>query len=598
MKNITLSVVLALFFLFPFRFYANSPDCGPVIEKLARGKKQVDLSSNPVALITAEEALVKTGPIYKRWDSDLQTSVYSSMAEPNKDGSVPLVDKNAKAVLIFFHGSGTAKASGKNFAENMNVLRPAGIAGVSLDLPFHGENKGSISLNNMDNFMKWINQFVTKVKKEANSSGKKIPIYMVGHSFGPSVIQEYIERYPKDVDDFLLMSPAGDFHPALKYTYEKITVPGEKYLGGEPVIENAAGGEWAGQLEGQFTWHTRPPFSTRPGKMLIGALDEWWPGNKELAQKVGVEQPFEFKEPLEYMQKKYPKMDITVVPNYGHMIFEATAPNGRNLIREKIFDMLGVAEKDRTPPGVPVSPREKIALLYQTSPLFREWLGARYPHSFDNDIRSNGVLADWENVKYQAWRKVLERISEEHPDFAKARGFSLAIAKQKATGKVPVQDPVTTKLQYDLVGFLSGNDVQKSEILSKPDTEYPKPLKLQPSSYDKGWAPIKSGATGPLLKDLFLEKINAKGASKITTTSAGEGLVKVSYEVEGKNYENTLLDYTPQQVESIVNDLYVQAYEINNYANPGDTVEIVRNGIKWKFAAKDKHNVTSLQISQ
>ena len=47
---------------------------------------------------------------------------------------------------------------------------------------------------------------VKKVKKEADATGKKIPIYMIGHSFGPSVIQEYVERYPKDVEDFLLYS--------------------------------------------------------------------------------------------------------------------------------------------------------------------------------------------------------------------------------------------------------------------------------------------------------------------------------------------------------------------------------------------------------
>ena len=302
-----------------------------------------------------------------------------TIAEPLKDGSVPLVDKNAKGVVIFFHGSGTAKASGKNFKDTQNILRPFGIAGVSLDLPFHGENKGSEALKNMDNFMEWIHKFVQKVKKDADRTGKKIPIYMMGHSFGPSVIQEYVERYPNDIADFLLMSPAGDFHPALKYTYEKITTPGEKFMGGEPVIPNEAGGEWAGQLDGQFTWDKKKPFDRVPGRMLIGEQDEWWPGNKELAQKVGIAQPYEFKEPLEAYQKKYPRMRITTIPDVGHMLFEAKTKDGKNIVRESILDLVGIPEKNRNPEGVSLSPGEKVALLNQTSPTFKEWLGVDPP---------------------------------------------------------------------------------------------------------------------------------------------------------------------------------------------------------------------------
>ena len=565
--------------------------------KLAVQARDKNLASDPVALLTAEEGLIKSGPIFKRWDPELATSIYSTVAEPRKDGSVPWVPKNAKAVVIFLHGSGTAKASGKNFAENQNILRPAGIAGISLDLPFHGDNKGSEKLKNMDGFMDWMHQFVEKVKKEADATGKKIPIYMMGHSFGPGVIQEYVERYPKDLKDFLLMSPAGDFHPALKYTYEKITTPGEKFLEGEPIVENAAGGEWAGQLDGQFTWPKRGPFDRMPGRMLIGELDEWWPGNKELARKVGVEQPYEFNQPLEYFRKKYPGMKITTIPNVGHMLFNATAANGRNLVRESIFDMVGIPETDRNPPGVPVSPSERIALLYQSSPVFRQWIGNRYPYSFRDEFRVNGVLKDWENAKYQAWRSVLERLSQEHPEFARSRGYSLAIAQQKASAKEPNLDAVTKKLQHDLVSYLTGTEKQKADILAQPDSEIPKPLKLQASAVDKGWAPTKSGATGPVTLASFLEKIKAKGATKIESTSLESKGVRLSYEVEGKQYENYVLDYSPQELEKKVYELYLKAYERNHFAAPGDTIEILDEGILWKFSAKDKANVTMLQVS-
>jgi len=597
MKISMLFLGLGLFFLHSFPIFSAPSECSKVVLKLYPEKAQRDLSQDPVRLITAEEGLIKSGPIFKRWDEELETSVYSTIAEPRKDGSVPWVFKNAKAVLIFFHGSGTAKASGKNFAENQNILRPMGISGVSLDLPFHGENKGSEKLRNMDNFMNWINQFVKKVRSEADQAGKNIPVYMMGHSSGPSVIQEYVERYPKDITDFLLMSPAGDFHPALKYTYEKITTPGEKFLEGEPVIENAAGGEWAGGLEGQFTWHKRNPFDRIPGRMLIGEKDEWWPGNKDLAAKVGVEQPYEFDQPLKYFQKKYPKMQITTIPGVGHMLFEAQTPKGENLVRKSILDMIGIPEKDRNPPGVGVSPGEKIALLYTTSPLFREWIGNRYNHSFSDSKRTEGVLKDWEKSKLDAWKKVLERISTEFPEFARARGFSVASATARTKLIDPSLDGAGAKLQQDLVSYLTGDAKQKVEILSRKDPETPKAVKVQPALLEKGWAPTKNGATGPLIRNLFEQKIKEKGATNIEANTVGHRIVKLSYEVEGMKYENLLLDYTEPELQKKINELYLKAFENNSFYPPGDIIEVLDEGVRWRFSAKDKSTVTNLQFS-
>jgi len=596
MKLNSLTLSVGFFLVVGFSALSAPIDCKKMISGLSPLRAQRDLSRDPVALITAEDGLIKSGPIFKRWDEELQTSIYTTIAEPKKDGTVPWVFKDAKAVLIFFHGSGTAKASGKNFAENQNILRPFGVAGVSLDLPFHGDNKGSEKLKNMDQFMDWINQFVIKVRKESDQTGKKIPLYMMGHSFGPSVIQEYVERYPKEITDFLLMSPAGDFHPALKYTYEKITTPGEKYLEGDPVIENAAGGEWAGSLEGQFTWHKKGAFDKIPGRMLIGEKDEWWPGNKELAAKVGVAQPFEFEQPLKYLEKKYPKMRITTIPGVGHMLFEAQDAKGENFVRKSILDMLGVPDKDRNPPGVGITPGEKIALLYQTSPLFRDWLGNRYVHTFSNPKRVEGVLKDWEKSKLDAWRQVLERMPGEFPDFVRARGFSVASATARTKLNDPSLDGAGAKLQQDLLIYLTGDNKQKSEILTKKDPETPKTVRVQQALLDKGWAPTKSGATGPLIRELFEKKITEKGATNIQASPAGHRVIKLSYEVEGTKFENLLLDYTEAELQTKVNELYIKAFENNNFNPPGDIIEVLDEGVRWKFSAKDKSTVTNLQF--
>lgn len=584
------------------RLQANQPsslNCAQdILPKLSRAQSARDLSRDPAALISAEDSLIKRGHIFKRWDPELETMIYSTMAEPRKDGSVPLVSKDAKAVVIFFHGSGTAKASGNNFKENQNILRPFGIAGISFDLPFHGENKGSEKLKKIEPFMEWVHQLVTKVKSEAKRNGKPIPIYMMGHSFGPGIIQEYVERYPNDLTDFLLMSPSGDFHPALKYTYEKITTPGEKYLGGEPIVENEAGGEWAGEIEGQFTWAKKKPFDRIAGKMLIGEQDEWWPGNKELARKVGVPQPFEFSEPLAAFQKKYPRMAITTIPGVGHMLFEAQASNGRNLVRETLLDMIGVPEKDRTPPGVSITPSERIALLYNESPVFRNWLGAKYDHTFRDPDRAARVLQDWEKSKWAGWREILSRLPEEHPEFYKARGYSSALALQTTKLHEPTLDSVTKALQQELASYLQGNAKLKSEILSRPDPEKPKPLKVASTFLEKGWAPTKTGAVGPLIKDKFLEEIRKREAIDLTETPLGFGLVSLRYQIKGQTYESIVLDYSEAQLNQKLNELYLRAHEINNFVRPGDTIDLVDGGLKWKFSAKDRTIVTNVQVSQ
>jgi pimeloyl-ACP methyl ester carboxylesterase len=601
MKNNLSFLILGLFLFTQSALYSASKfDCTEDLSKLvSQGKVKKDLSQNPVELFTSENTFKERGAVYKRWDPELNTSIYSTIAEPRHDGSVPLIPKNAKAIMIFFHGSGTAKSSGKNFIENMNVLRPTGIAGISVDLPFHADNKGSEKLKKMDSFMAWVHQLVEKVKTESKETGKKLPIYMAGHSFGPGVIQEYLERYPNDIEGALLLSPAGDFHPAMKYTYENITVPGEKFMGGEPVIENPEGGDWAGQLDSQFTWQKRPPLKSKTKiQAVIGALDEWWPGNKELAAKVGVSQPYQFDEPLEFLKNKYPNAEFSILPGVGHMLFGANAENGRNLIREKIFDLVGIPESERTPAGVGITPAQKVALLYQSSPVFRDWLGNKYPHSFEDEFRTAGVLREWEKTKFEGWKKILDRLASEHPELALARPFSVALAKEKAhkAGKDTSLDEVSMKLQKDLLTYLAGNPKEKEALLSSRDPETPAPVSIPSNTLQKNWEATKSGAIGPMTRNLFEQQLEKLGASDVTASPAGPQMIRLRYKVKDSSYESVVLDYSPKQLEAKVNDLYLKAFINHHYGNPGENIEIKDEGLVWKFTVKGG-KVLALQVT-
>ncbi len=98
----------------------------------------------------------------QKWETQVY---YTSTGLPNHLGKAPLVDPNAKAVYIFFHGSGTMKSSGKNFIGNMNALSKLGYAALSFDMPFHANGPRRSEMERADVFMEWIKEIVTEVKK-------------------------------------------------------------------------------------------------------------------------------------------------------------------------------------------------------------------------------------------------------------------------------------------------------------------------------------------------------------------------------------------------------------------------------------------------
>ncbi|MBM4303909.1 MAG: hypothetical protein FJ112_06235 [Deltaproteobacteria bacterium] len=84
----------------------------------------------------------------------------------------------------------------------------------------------------------------------------------------------------------------------------------------------------------------------------------------------------------------------------------------------------------------------------------------------------------------------------------------------------------------------------------------------------------------------------------MTETPLGSGLVSLRYQIKGQTYESIVLDYSEAQLNQKLNELYLRAHEINNFVRPGDTIDLVDGGLKWKFSAKDRTTVTNVQVSQ
>jgi pimeloyl-ACP methyl ester carboxylesterase len=278
----------------------------------------------------------KMGQVTSYYDRKLETRVfYTSTAMPNSKGEIPIVDPESPAVVVFFHGSGTMNSGGVNFVHNMNKLANIGYSAISFDMPFHAEGPIRDQMNDAERFMRWIDSVI----KIARDSGK--PVYLVGHSFGPEVIAEYLYRYPFGASGAALISPAA-FNKTLQEWYRTHT--SKMKFGGE-VPENTLGGEWADRISQKFSWNRKDglgdPTTINPDlkiEVLSGDREEYVPGpvggknrtptGPNTYDLKGAIQPF------------FRGANIVIEPGAGHYLFDAVGADGQNVVSKTIYSLL------------------------------------------------------------------------------------------------------------------------------------------------------------------------------------------------------------------------------------------------------------------
>lgn len=318
-----------------------------------------------------------TGSMQSKYDRRYQTRFYfSGTAVPDRNGSIQMVDPQAKAVYVFFHGSGTMKSSGRNFAGMMNTLGQMGYSAISFDHPFHMEGPRAEAFYNSDYYMKWLNQIVSEIRAQAGDK----PIYMVGHSFGPDVIAEYLTRHPQAVQGAVLISPAG-FDSVLSRWYDRHT---SKMKFGGDVAENTLAGQWAGVVSQQFRWNktngAQDPTIANPSlrlRVLSGDREEYVPsplgGN-------GLPSGPNTYDLGKAIRKHLRNAQVTIEPGIGHYIFDHRDAQGRNAVMREVLALDG-ADAGRISETVKEianarqkPPVEQIAFNYATDRIFQAWV--------------------------------------------------------------------------------------------------------------------------------------------------------------------------------------------------------------------------------
>jgi len=600
---------------------ANTP-CSELHKKVGLSLAAERLARDPIALLKGRDTTISEGLLVRRWNDRLKTTFYHTASEPDRLGNMPLVDPDAKAVAIFFHGSGTAKSSGRNFIHNMNWLAQQGISGVAVDLPFHASNKGEARLNNKAEFMKWLREVVAEVKK----SGK--PVYLVGHSFGPEIALQFASEFPKDLKGggLFLISGAWGKSPSHEWMYENVTTPGMEHIGGDTKVEdNPAGGDWAGKMAEQSDWHIRGIPSDVRVKLVLGEKDEWWPphgpegkklprgvnrvipegpypnqmGNEGLVKKLKVEPPHTFDESLKWTQEKIPQIEIDVVEGYGHFIFDSRDKRGGPLLNRLLLDFAGV-EHSKTAEQNKKTARLEARVLLENNQVFRDWIGEKnIPKILGDEKTAERVLSQWKSLEFLAWKEALSKLKETDPEYFEQRKYW--ISKEVAAMPADAADFFRRGWNANelLADFKRYREAKDSGQQIKLSADPQRPVLPALSSSLLGEKAQTTPYGGSLLASEFSRGLGEKGAIR-NSESLPSGLKKIIYDSAGKEGRIWYaLDFdSPEKVEAFLKRAYEKAYEDNGNLPPKDNWSATIDGIRVSGTTRLDHKTKTYRLEK
>ncbi|HWU44430.1 MAG TPA: alpha/beta fold hydrolase [Bdellovibrio sp.] len=414
----------------PIAGMASAPLCADIFSQDTRIKTapKVDFYDDRLFIETMQrnESMSQVATFFsEKYDTQMY---YTNTAMPNAKGEVPLVDPNSRGVIIIAHGSGTMKSSGRNFVGIMNTAANMGFSAISFDMPHHANGPVSEKFDNAFYYMEWLRSIVLEAKK----AGK--PVYLVGHSFGPDVILEYISRYPYDVQGALALSPAA-FNKVLQDWYDNYTT---KMDFGGAVAQNDAGGQWAFKVSQQFNWskgRLADPTVINPNlvlRILSGDHEEYVPApvggpkNTPIAPNT-----YDIAAPLRQL---FHNATVTVEKGIGHYLFDHVDATGMNVVIRELMLTLGLAPKDLKKineetrleaMNVPIT--TVLAKKYSQDENFRAWADQKYGVKTalkaaiqNQDGFAKKILEEYRLAVEARGREIMTKIiatKETHPDF-------------------------------------------------------------------------------------------------------------------------------------------------------------------------------------
>ncbi len=392
----------------------NSGVNSEVYYKREVSKAKVDYFQ-PKSFLSERNRKDIAGIVETEFSKKYDTRFYYTATSKKIDKDLPFqIDPNAKKVYLFFHGSGTAQSSGKNFTGIMNNLAKHGHSAVSFDLPRHGDGPLSEKFRNADYFMKWVDSII----RDLRASGKDV--IPAGHSWGPEAMFEQVTLKPFSLGEsggIVAMSPAG-FNKVLSDWYDTNT--SKMKFGGE-VPQNDAGSMWAGEMSAQFKWNKGVlPDPTKVNKklkvyVLTGDREEYVPAPVGGSKKTPIG-PNTYD--LEAAIKEFVAgAEVVKEKSVGHYIFNHVDENGHNSVMKALLRAAGEdianskkIQDESSLTGVQVSTTERLKARYSYDGNFRSFID-RYmgEKAFDKKM-SNDIEAISKNIEgqYEVYTKAYE----------------------------------------------------------------------------------------------------------------------------------------------------------------------------------------------
>ncbi len=301
---------------------------------------------------------------------------------------------DAKAIVIGFGGAGVMSASGRTFIPDGYVFKKYGVSMVAFDYPFHADGPRTDRYQNAREFMAMVFAIVRHYEKTG------LPIYLMGHSFGPTVIQELLHQSPRNVRGAIYLSPGGSLSPEQGVIYRQLVDSGDlpRYWDSIGIIEEPEGEPWSNRMEDYFTANKGQNLNIRvPIELIAGKHDL-----------------YSTAETMALLAQRYPNMKVDLVDGAGHDIFKL---RGRmeKYVTEKMIDFIeregGIMLTEIFKPGNPEACNRRtlhrvygegisdLKYYHANSALFRHWLAdhKRVPMRvfLSDDRKATGLMAEW-----------------------------------------------------------------------------------------------------------------------------------------------------------------------------------------------------------
>ena len=446
------------------------------------------------------------GLVDTKFVKEFDTQIYfTPTGKPGLDGVVPMVDPEAKALVIYFHGSGTMKASGVGFAGKMNSLSKLGYSSLSFDLPFHRLGSKNPALADAKNFAAYVDSIVQKYKVPGQ------PVILVGHSFGPDVIAEYITRYPHSVDSAVLVSPGSFDKVTTKWYNEKTT----KMDFGDTEM-NDEGGRWAGMVTNGKIWsEPKAPGRVDPTiankdldiHVITGDREEYIPGELN-AKGMPTEKPREYDVQGAFNQY-FSRVDVTVEPGVGHYIFNHKDPQGQDVVLRSVLKANGESLLNEKEIKKAVAQRmasrqsqDVLALRYSKEPMFQKWVDAEAKKQGTTGIElvktfmktedkkaAQGMLTNYMTVERQrmeALNKNIKATANWAPDFYNENKAAIDTLGDKGLDQTTIQAKYLNYLKTLPEEKVNAHAVASTEVYVIPEKPVQQPRPERPEGRPDG----------------------------------------------------------------------------------------------------------------